>query len=111
KAGKLRALAITGINRTPMAPGLPTLSESGLPGYDVSGWMGFMAPAGTPREVVQKWSLELSRILQLPDTREWQLSQGLEPVGSTPEHFAEFIKAEIAKWGTLVKQSGIKADR
>ena len=110
KAGKLRALAATGTKRTPLAPNLPTASESGLPGFDVGGWVGFLAPAGTPQEVVQKWHQHVARILQTPEFRERQISQGLEPVGSTPEYFAEFIKTEIAKWGKVVKQAGIKLD-
>ena len=108
KAGKLRALAATGTKRTPLAPNLPTASESGLPGFDVGGWVGFLAPAGTPQEVVQKWHQHIARILQTPEFRERQISQGLEPVGSTPEYFAEFIKKEMAKWAQVVKQAGIR---
>ena len=110
KAGKLRALAATGPKRTPLAPNLPTASESELPGFEVDGWVGFLAPAGTPRELIQKWHQETARILQTPEFRERQISQGLEPVGSTPEYFTEFIKTEIAKWGKVVKQAGIKLD-
>lgn len=110
KAGKLRALAAAGAQRTPLAPDLPTASESGLPGFNVASWVGFLAPAGTPRDVVQKWSRDVSRIMQLPEIRERQISQGLEPVGSTPEYFAEFIKTEITKWGGVVRQAGIKLD-
>lgn len=110
KAGKLRALAATGTRHTPLVPNLPTASESGLPGFDVGGWVGFLAPAGTPRGIIQKWHQEVARILQLPEIRERQISQGLEPEGSTPEFFAEFIKTEIAKWGKVVKQAGIKLD-
>ena len=110
KAGKLRGLAAAGAQRTPLAPDLPTASESGLPGFNVASWVGFLAPAGTPNEIVQKWHREVSRIMQLTDIRERQINQGLEPVGSTPEYFAEFIKAEIAKWGTVVRQAGIKLD-
>ena len=108
KAGNLRALAVTGAKRSPLAPNLPTVSETGLAGFEVSTWLGFLAPAGTPREVVKKWHQEIARILQLPEIRERQISQGIDPVGSTPEYFAEFIKAEIAKWGSMVKQAGIK---
>ena len=110
KAGKLRALAAAGTQRSPLAPDLPTASESGLPGFNVASWVGFLGPAGIPREVVQKWHREVSRIMQLPEIRERQISQGLEPVGSTPEFFAEFIKTEIAKWGKVVKQAGIRLD-
>ena len=110
KAGKLRALAVTGTKRTSLAPELPTVSEAGLPGYEVSAWVGLLAPAGTPPEVVQKWNREIARILQLPEVRERQISQGNEPVGSTAEYFADFIKTEISKWGEVVKQAGIKLD-
>ena len=110
KAGKLRALAVTGTKRTSLAPELPTVSEAGLPGYEAYAWVGFLAPAGTPREIVQKWHQEITRILQLPEVRERQISQGVEPVGSTPEYFADFIKTEISKWGKVVKQAGIKLD-
>lgn len=110
KAGKLRALAAAGPRRSPLAPDLPTASESGLPGFNVESWVGFLAPAGTPQDVVQKWHREVSRIMQLPDIREQQIGQGLEPVGSTPEFFGEFIKTEIAKWGKVVKQAGIRLD-
>ena len=110
KAGKLRALAATGAKRTPLAPNLPTASESGLPDYDVSGWVGFLAPAGTTQDVVQKWHQLVARVLQTPEFRERQISQGLEPVGSTPDYFAEFIKTEIAKWGKVVQQAGIRLD-
>jgi len=110
KAGKLRALAVTGTKRTSLAPELPTVSEAGLPGYEVSAWVGLLAPAGTPPEVVQKWNREIARILQLPEVRERQISQGNEPAGSTVEYFADFIKTEINKWGEVVKQAGIKLD-
>ena len=110
KAGRLRALAATGMKHTPLVPNLPTASESGLPGFDVGGWVGFLAPVGTPREIIQKWHKEVARILQLPEIRDRQISQGLEPVGSTPEYFAELIKSEIAKWGKVVKQAGIRLD-
>jgi tripartite-type tricarboxylate transporter receptor subunit TctC len=110
KAGRLRSLAGTAMKRASIAPDLPTISESGIPGYDVSTWVGLLAPAGTPQEVVQKWQQQIARVLQIPEVRERQISQGVDPVGSTPEHFAEFIKTEIAKWGKVVKQAGIKLD-
>jgi len=110
KAGRLRALAGAAMKRASMAPDLPTISESGIPGYDVSTWVGLLAPAGTPQEVVQKWQQQIARVLQIPEVRERQISQGVDPVGSTPEYFAEFIKTEIAKWGKVVNQAGIKLD-
>ena len=110
KAGKLRALATAGLQPTALAPDLPTVAGSGLPGFDVQTWAGFLAPAGTPPQVLQKWHLELARILQLPEVREQLLSQGVEPVSSTPDVFAKFIKVEIDRWGKFVKQSGIRLD-
>ncbi len=110
KAGRLRALAGAGTKRASLAPNLPTMSESGIPGYDVSTWVGLLAPTGTPPEVVQKWQQQIARILQVPEVRERQISQGVDPVGSTPEYFAEFIKTEMTKWGKVVKQAGIKLD-
>lgn len=110
KAGKLRALAVTATNRSPLAPDLPTVSESGLPGFDVSGWLGLLGPAKLPRPIVEKWHREVSRMVQLPEIRELFFKQGQEPVGSTPDYFAEHIKSEITKWGNVVKQSGIKVD-
>ncbi len=109
KAGKLRALAVTGAKRSPLAPNLPTVAESGLPGFEVAAWVGFLAPAKTPHDIVQKWYQEITRVLQTSE-RERQISQGLDPIGSTPEFFAEFIKTEIDKWGRVVKQAGIKLE-
>jgi tripartite-type tricarboxylate transporter receptor subunit TctC len=110
KAGKLRALAVTAATRSPLAPDLPTIAESGLPGFEAGAWVGFLAPGGTPREIVQKWHQEIVRVLQIPEIRDRQISQGLDPVGSTPETFADFIKADIDKWGKVVKQAGIKLE-
>ena len=110
KAGKLRALAINGPERSPFVPDLPTVAESGLPGFQHTSWAGFLAPAGTPREVTLKWYREISRIVQVPEFRERQFAQAVEPVGSTPEYFAEHIRSEIAKWAGVAKNAGIKLD-
>ncbi len=110
KAGKLRALAAAGAQASPLAPNLPTVAESGVPGFDVATWAGILAPAGTPPDVVQKWNLEIARMLQSPETREQLISQGVEPLVSTPEQFAEFIKVEMNRWGKVVKQAGIRLD-
>ncbi len=110
KAGKLRALAAAGPQRSPLWPDVPTVAESGLPGYQAVSWTGLVAPAKTPAEVVNKMSREVARIMQLPDVRERQINQGLEPVGSTPEFFADFIKTEIAKWAKVAKEANIKLD-
>jgi tripartite-type tricarboxylate transporter receptor subunit TctC len=101
---------VSSLKRSPVAPDLPTLNESGLPGFEVVNWMGFLVPAKTPQDIVARLSTEMRAILQAPDTRERLLKQGMEPVGNTPEEFDAYIKSEIAKWSKVVKQAGIKAD-
>jgi tripartite-type tricarboxylate transporter receptor subunit TctC len=110
KAGKLRALGMSSAKRSSFAPDIPTVAESGVPGYEVAVWFGLVAPAGTPREIVQKLNAEAMRILAMPDVRERFLSQGVEPVGSTPEQFAEHIKSQMTKWAKVVQDAGVKAE-
>ena len=110
RAGKLRALAVTGAQRSPAEPELPTVAETGVPGYQASNWYGFAAPAKTPRAIVVKLNRELVRILAAPDVREKLLNVGMDPASATPEAFTDFIKAEIAKWARVVKTAGIRAD-
>ena len=110
KAGKLIALAQTGTKRSPLIADIPTVAEAGVPGYEVTVWFGLVAPAGTPREVVQKLNAETLRILAMPDVRERFLAQGVEPVGSTPEQFGEHIRAQMAKWAKVVADAGVKAE-
>lgn len=110
KNAKIRAIAVTSIKRSLLLPDVPTVAEAGFPGYEVSGWFGMLAPAGTPREVVTKLYEEISRSLKLPDVGDRLVADGSEPVGSTPEEFAAYIKAEMIKWEKVIKQSGAKAD-
>jgi tripartite-type tricarboxylate transporter receptor subunit TctC len=110
KAGKLKALAVTTAKRSSLAPQLPTLSETGLPGFDIYTWWGFMAPAGTPKEIVAKWNAEVTRILSSPEMKAFFAQQGAEPAADSPEQFAALIKSEIAKYAKIVKQSGAKVD-
>ena len=110
RAGKLRALAVTTKNRTPSAPELPTISEAGVPGYDVSSWYGLLAPAGTPPAVVSKLQTEIAKVLRSPDVSKNLTSQGLDLVGNTPEEFSAIIRSEIVKWAKVAKASGAKAD-
>ena len=110
KAGKLRGLAVTSAKRTPAAPEFPTVAESGLRGYEAVAWYGVLAPAGTPREIVMRLNGEIVRARKLPDVQQLLLAQGAEPVSDTPEQFAAIIKADIAKWGEVVRKSGAKAD-
>ena len=110
KAGKLRALGVTSARRSQAAPEIPTIAESGVPGYEVDSWFGILAPAGTPKEVVGKLNAEIARILKMPDVRQRLQEQGAEPVGGTPEQFADHIRKETVKWARVVKASGAKAD-
>jgi len=110
RAGKLRALAVTGAQRSPAEPAVPTVAESGVPGYQASNWYGFAAPAKTPRAIVDKLNRELARIMASPEVREKLLNVGMEPTTSTPEQYTEFIKAEVVKWTRVVKAAGIQAE-
>ena len=107
KAGKIRALAVTPSKRSPAVPELPTMAEAGVKGYDAASWFGLFAPGGTPAEVVDKLSEETRRILALPDMRDKLLGLGAQPSGSTPEEFARFIEAEIAKWGRVIRSANV----
>jgi tripartite-type tricarboxylate transporter receptor subunit TctC len=110
KGGKLKALATTGAKRAAGLPDLPTVSEAGLPGYESTSWNAVYAPAGTPREIVDKLNRESNAILQSPETRKFFAEQGAESGGGTPEQLAAFNRAELAKWAKVVKDSGAKVD-
>ena len=111
RTGRLRALAVTSAKRVSTIPEVPTMAESGLPGYEVVQWFGLAAPAGAPRAVVTKFNQELLAILANPDARESLLKQGFEPVGSTPGEFAAHIKSELAKWTRVFKEMGLQGDQ
>ena len=108
KAGKLRALAVTSKQRISAAPEVPTFEEAGLPGYEAVGWFGAVAPAGTPREIINRLNLEIRNALSAPDVKERALSAGAEPAPSTPEDFAAYIREETKKWGEVVRTAGVK---
>ena len=110
KAGKLKALAVTSERRSPALPDVPTIAESGFPGYNAVGWNGLFAPAGTPRETVSRLAAEVSAILNRPEVREKIASQGDDIVGGTPDQFAAFIRADSAKWAQLIKKQNITPD-
>ena len=110
KAGKVRALAVTNNRRSVALPDLPTISESGLPGYQSISWLALFAPAGTPKDIVNKASIETMRILKLPDVRERLLAQGAEPIGSTPEQLATILAGDIAKYARVIRESGYKPE-
>ena len=108
KAGKVRALAITSAKRSVAAPEYPTVSETGLPGYDAVSWYGVLAPAGTPRPIVDRLNAEIRRIVATPEIRDAFLNQGAEPVTDTPEEFAAIVRADVTKWAKIVKATGAK---
>lgn len=110
KTGKLRGLAVSGAKRSALAPELPTVAESGVPGYEAITWYAVVVPVGTPRPVIVKLHTDLTQVLQQPDVRERLTGVGVELIGSTPEYLAQFIKTEIAKWGRLVKFSEARID-
>ena len=110
KSGKLKAIAVTSKERVPNLPDVPTVSESGLPGFETGTWYGIAAPAGTPKEVVDKLNKEIVRIISAPDVREQLVEKGLQPVGDTPEQFAAHIVAEREKAGRIVKSADIKVN-
>jgi len=110
RAGKLKALAVTGARRSETLPDLPTVAESGLPGYEAVGWFGLLAPAATPKASVARASADVNRVLAMSDVREKMLALGAEPAGNTPEEFARFIREDRAKWSKLMKEAGIKAE-
>jgi tripartite-type tricarboxylate transporter receptor subunit TctC len=108
--GRLRALGVTGAKRIPLAPAIPTVAEAGVPGYEITAWGGYMAPAGVPAAVVAKLNAEINKVLAAPLIRERWLALGIEPVGGTPERFAAHVKAESAKWTDVIKRAGIKGE-
>jgi tripartite-type tricarboxylate transporter receptor subunit TctC len=110
QAGRLRPLALSGAKRSPAAPGIPTVAESGVPGFEVTSWFGVAAPARTPRPIVERLNAEIVRALNAPDLRERMQGMGADPVGSTPEQYTAFVQNEIAKWGKVIKAAGIKGE-
>ena len=110
KAGKLRALAVTSPQRLPQLPDVPTLAESGFPGFDVHSWFGLAAPAGTPRAVVERLNAELAKALSQPELRQRLVDMAAAPEPSTPEQMRQFIASEIKRWRTVVKASGATVD-
>ncbi len=108
KAGKVRALAITSAKRSPVAPELPTVAESGLPGFEVIGWFGWLSPAKTNKAIVGRLNQELVKALGNAEVRERLLSMATEPVGNKPEEFGRFIRSEYEKWGKVIKAANIK---
>ncbi len=110
REGKLRALAVTTLKRSSAVPELPTIAESGFPGFESTGWNGLLAPARTPATILRKLHLETVKALALPDVRAKLADLGVEGIGNSPDEFASVIKSEIPKWAKVIKESGMKAD-
>ncbi len=110
-SGKLRALAVSGESRIASLPQVPTLTQSGLPGFDITGWFGLLAPAGTPKEIVDKVSSEIGKIVRMPDIKDKFVSQGIGPYYSAPEPFTALMKADTAKIAKIIKVANIKLEK
>ena len=110
KSGRLRGMGIATLKRSPFLPDVPTIAESGYPGFEAVGWIGIAAPAKTPAPILDRLNAEIVRIINTPEMKERLAMLAFTPVGDTREQFARFIKAEIAKWGKAVKDSGAKAE-
>ncbi len=110
KAGKLKALGVGSANRIAALPDLPTISEAGVPGYEVTNWWGIVAPAGTPRSVIDRLHKDLTVVVASPETKERFEAEGSEPLSMSPDEFGRFIAAETVKWARVVKDAGIRAE-
>jgi len=110
KAGKVKALAVTGATRSTALPAVPTVAEAGVPGYEASTWYGVLAPAGTPAPAVGRLNEEINRVVRAPDIRQRFADQGYETTGGTPGEFAAFIGVEVAKWGKVVREAGVQPE-
>ena len=110
RAGKMKALGVTTARRSALAPEVPSIAEAGVPGYDLSVWFGVLAPAGTPREILQRLNAEIVKILQSADVKERFFKQGVDVQTSTPEQFDAFVKSEVGRWAKVIKDAGIRAD-
>ena len=110
KAGTLRPLAITSNQRSPSAPDVPTMAEVGIADFEITAWFGFMAPADTPKPIIDKISKDVARIIAMPEVRDRILAQASVPISNTPEEYAAFIQAETKKWAEVIKQANIQAE-
>jgi tripartite-type tricarboxylate transporter receptor subunit TctC len=110
KSGRMKALAVSGPKRSPLAPEVPTVAEAGVPGFEVTVWFGILAPAGTPRDIVQRLNAESTRIINSPEVSDRFMKLGVTPATGTPERFGDMIKSEVSRWAKVIKDAGIKAE-
>jgi tripartite-type tricarboxylate transporter receptor subunit TctC len=108
--GRLRALAVTSLQRQAVAKDVPTMAESGFPGFEAGTWFGLLVPAGTPRDIIARLHADIAKTVRLPDVQERLAGQGATTIGNTPEQFAAYIRSESAKWAQVLKASGVRAD-
>jgi tripartite-type tricarboxylate transporter receptor subunit TctC len=110
QAGKVRALAVLSARRLPELPDVPTAKEAGIDNFETSTWYGLLAPGGTPHEIISRWSAEWFKIVAMPDTRDKMQKVGFEPLSSTPEQFAEFIKKEMVRYGKVIREANLSIE-
>ena len=110
KSGRMKALAVSGPKRSPLAPEVPTVAEAGVPGFEVTVWFGLLAPTGVPRDIIQRLNAESTRIINSPEVTDRFLKLGVSPNTGTPEQFGDLVKSEVARWAKVIKDAGIKAE-
>ncbi len=110
KSGRMKPLAVSGPRRSPLAPEVPTVVEAGVPGFEVTVWFGVLAPAGTPRDIIQRLNVESAKIINSPEVADKFLKQGVEPKTGTPEQFGDLVKSEVVRWAKVIRDAGIKAE-
>jgi tripartite-type tricarboxylate transporter receptor subunit TctC len=110
RAGRVKVLASSGKTRSTITPDVPTVGEAGVPGYEAVIWLGVMAPAGTPRPLLERLSSEIAKVVNAPDVKENWTRQGAVPMAMTPDQFERFMREDITKWSKLVKETGMKVD-
>ena len=110
KSGRMKALAVSGPKRSPLAPEVPTVAEAGVPGFEVTVWFGLLAPAGVPRDIIQRLNAESTKIINSPEVTDRFLKLGVTPSTGTPEQFSDMVKSEVGRWAKVIKDAGIKAE-
>jgi len=110
KAGRVRALGVSTKKRLAVIPEVPTIAEAGVPGYEVVGWNGILAPAKTPRAIIERLNADIVKVIRTPEVEADILAQGIEPIGNTPEEFGRIIRADVERWGKILKGTKTKAN-